>query len=341
MSPTSESEHRLALDENPYGPLPSVRAALRGTLLAANRYPEYLPRRLPGLIAERLGVPPEQVVVGEGATGVIRYILREFVAPGGGVVMATPTFDGYPLLTENIGGSAVQVPLTADGHQDLDAMCDAIDARTRVVVLCSPHNPTGTCIGQAELAGFLDRIEPSVTVVLDEAYIDFVARVDRVDTVELLTRYPNLVVARTFSKAYGLAAPRVGYAIGAVRVIARIRRWQLAFGVTAPAEAGVRACFSAEAELAVRTAAITRECGRLTEGLRQLGFTVPTSAANFVYLDACAAVEIERLRGIFERGGVRAKQCGSGIRITVADAPATDAVLAAAGSCRLRPRRSA
>ncbi|MGY4098995.1 pyridoxal phosphate-dependent aminotransferase [Nocardia sp. R16R-3T] len=329
MSPTSEPEHRLALDENPYGPLPSVRAALRGALAAANRYPEYLPRRLPGMIADQLGVPPDQVVVGEGATGVIRYILREFVAPDDCVVMATPTFDGYPLLTENIGGRAVEVPLTADGHQDLDAMFDVIDARTRVVVLCSPHNPTGTRIGQADLEGFLDRIDPSVTIVLDEAYIDFVAQADRMATVDLLTRYPNLVVTRTFSTAYGLAAPRVGYAIGAVAVIARIRRWQLPFGVTAPAEAGVRACYDAGAELAVRTAAITRECGRLTDGLRELGFTVPTSAANFVYLGACGAAEIDRLRAVFVRDGIRAKPCGAGIRITVGDAAATDAVLVA------------
>ncbi|MEV4235774.1 MULTISPECIES: aminotransferase class I/II-fold pyridoxal phosphate-dependent enzyme [unclassified Nocardia] len=329
MSPASELEHRLALTENPYGPLPSVRAALRGARVAANRYPEYLPRRLPGMIAERLGMPPEQVVVGAGATGVITYILREFVAPGDGVVMATPTFDGYPLLTEAIGGRAVEIPLTADGHQDLDAMGDAIDMRTRVVVLCSPHNPTGTRIGQAELEGFLDRIDPSVTVVLDEAYIDFVAVADRMATTDLTARYPNLVVTRTFSKAYGMAALRVGYAIGAVPVIARIRRWQLPFRVTALAEAGVRACYDAEAELAVRTAAITHECGRLTEGLRGLGFAVPTSAANFVYLDSCGNAEIDRLCSAFERDGIQVKHCGTGIRITVGNAVATDAVLAA------------
>ncbi|WP_040695929.1 pyridoxal phosphate-dependent aminotransferase [Nocardia vinacea] len=329
MSPTSELEHRLALDENPYGPLPSVHAALRGARMAANRYPEYLPRRLPGMIAERLGVPPDQVVVGAGATGVITYILREFVAPGDGVVMATPTFDGFPLLTETIGGRAVQIPLTADGHQDLDVMVDAVDTRTSVVVLCSPHNPTGTCIAQAELEGFLDRIDPSVTVVLDEAYIDFVAVADRVDTADLLARYPNLVVTRTFSKAHGLASPRVGYAIGAVPMIARIRRWQLPFGVTALAETGVRACYDAEAELAVRTAAITRECGRLTEGLRALGFAVPTSAANFVYLGRCRGVEIDRLRAAFARESIAVKHYGTGIRITVGDTAATDAVLAA------------
>lgn len=329
MSPTSELEHRLALDENYYGPLPTVRAALRGARLAVNRYPEYLPRRLPGMIAERLGVPSDQVVVDAGATGVIRHILHEFVGPGDGVVMATPTFDGYPLLTETVGGRAVQIPLTADGHQDLDAMGDAVDAHTRVVVLCSPHNPTGTCVGQADLEAFLDRIDPPVPVVLDEAYIDFVAEAARVATADLVQRYPNLVVLRTFSKAHGLAAPRVGYAIGPVPVIARIRRRQLPFGVTAPAEAGVRACYDAEAELAVRTAAITRECGRLTAGLRELGFTVPTSAANFVYLGSGRPAEIDRLRAAFVRDGIQAKQCGTGIRITVGDAAATEAVLAA------------
>ncbi|MFI6368137.1 pyridoxal phosphate-dependent aminotransferase [Nocardia sp. NPDC050630] len=329
MSPTSELEHRLALNENPYGPLPSVRAALRGARIVPNRYPEYLPRRLPAMIAERLGLPSEQVVIGAGATGVITYILREFVAPGDGVVMATPTFDGYPLLTEAINGRAVQIPLTADGHQDLDAMVDAVDADTRVVVLCSPHNPTGTRIDQVKLEGLLDRVDPSVIVVLDEAYIEFVAVADRVATTDLVARYPNLVVTRTFSKAYGLAALRVGYAFGAVPVIAKIRRWQLPFRVTTLAEAGVRACYDAEAELAVRTAAITHECGRLTEGLRGLGFAVPTSAANFVYLNCCGNAEIDRLRAAFVRDGIQVKHCGTGIRIIVGNAVATDAVLAA------------
>jgi histidinol-phosphate aminotransferase len=329
MAPTAQLEHRLSLNENPYGPLPSVRAALSGALVAANRYPEFLPRRLPGLIAERLGFAAEQVVVGAGATGVIMHILQEFVAPGDAVVMGTPTFDGYPLLTATVGGRAVEVPLTAAGHQDLDAMADAIDARTRVVVLCSPHNPTGTCIAQSELEAFLDRVEPSVAVVLDQAYVDFVAAADRMAAADLLARYPNLVVMRTFSKAYGLAALRVGYAVGSVDVIARIRRWQLPFGMTALAEAGVRACYDAEDELALRTAAITRECGRLTAGLRDLGFAVPTSAANFVYLGSCCPPEIDRLRAAFVHSGIEVKHCSTGIRITVGDTAATDAVLAA------------
>ncbi|MFI6046929.1 pyridoxal phosphate-dependent aminotransferase [Nocardia sp. NPDC051321] len=322
--------HQLSLNENPYGPLPSVRAALADALVAANRYPEFLPRRLPGLIAERLGYPSDRVVVGAGATGVIMHILQEFVTPGAAVVMAVPTFDGYPLLTDTVGGRVVEVPLTHDGHQDLAAMSAAIDPGTAVVVLCSPHNPTGTCLRHDALAGFLERTDPSVTVVFDEAYIDFVPPGDRADTAALVERHPNLVVTRTFSKAYGLAALRVGYAFGSAPVIARIRRWQLPFGMTALAEAGVRACYAAEAELALRTETITRECGILTAGLRELGYRVPTSAANFVYLSGCAPAELDRLRAGFARDGIQVKHCATGIRITVGDTAATAAVVTAA-----------
>lgn len=322
--------HRLSLNENPYGPLPSVRAALTGALVAANRYPEFLPRRLPGLIAQRLGYLPDRVVVGAGATGVIMHILQEFVTPGAAVVMATPTFDGYPLLTDTVGGRVVEVPLTLDGHQDLAAMSAAIDPGTAVVVLCSPHNPTGTCLRHDALAEFLERTDPSVTVVFDEAYIDFVPPGDRADTAALVERHPNLVVTRTFSKAYGLAALRVGYAFGSAPVIARIRRWQLPFGMTALAEAGVRACYAAEAELALRTELISRECGKLTTGLRELGYRVPTSAANFVYLSGCAPAELDRLRAVFARDGIQVKHCATGIRITVGDTAATAAVVTAA-----------
>ncbi|MFI6995963.1 pyridoxal phosphate-dependent aminotransferase [Nocardia sp. NPDC050175] len=321
--------HQLSLNENPYGPLPSVRAALTGALVEANRYPEFLPRRLPGLIAARLGHAPDRVVVGAGATGVIMHILQEFVTPGAAVVMATPTFDGYPLLTDTVGGRVVAVPLTHDGHQDLQAMSAAVDHHTAVVVLCSPHNPTGTCIRHGALAEFLERTDPSVTVVFDEAYIDFVPPCDRADTVALVDRHPNLVVMRTFSKAYGLAALRVGYAFGSAPVIARIRRWQLPFGMTALAEAGVRACYAAEDELALRTETITRECGRLTAGLRELGYRVPTSAANFVYLSGCPA-ELDRVRAGFARDGIQVKHCATGIRITVGDTAATAAVVTAA-----------
>ncbi|WP_405163487.1 aminotransferase class I/II-fold pyridoxal phosphate-dependent enzyme [Nocardia sp. NBC_01499] len=327
---TVQLGHQLSLNENPYGPLPSVRAALTGALVAANRYPEFLPRTLPGLIAERLGYAPERVVVGAGATGVIMHILQEFVTPGAGVVMATPTFDGYPLLTDTVGGKVVEVPLTHNGHQDLAAMSAAIDRHTAVVVLCSPHNPTGTCIRHGAFVEFLERTDPSVTVVFDEAYIDFVPPGDRVDTAALVERHPNLVVMRTFSKAYGLAALRVGYAFGSAPVIARIRRWQLPFGMTALAEAGVRACYAAEDELAVRTETITRECGRLTAGLRELGYRVPTSAANFVYLSGCAPAELDRLRAGFARDGIQVKHCATGIRITVGDTAATEAVVTAA-----------
>ncbi|WP_067539742.1 pyridoxal phosphate-dependent aminotransferase [Nocardia crassostreae] len=318
--------HRLQLNENPYGPPPSVRAALARALASANRYPEFLPQRLPRLIAERLGLAPERVVVGAGATGVIMHIVLEFGSGGAHVVMATPTFDGYPILTAMAGGHPVAVPLTGDGRQDLAAMARAVDERTRLVVLCSPHNPTGTLVAPAELEAFLRRVPASVPVVLDEAYVDFVLGAERADVAALLDRFPNLIVLRTFSKAYGLAALRVGYALGDPELIARIARWQLPFGMNALAEVAVRASYEAEPEIAARVATIGGHRQRLTGGLRALGLSVPESHANFSYL-TLPAPDIDRVGTALAGADIHVKHYPTGIRITVGDRAATETVL--------------
>lgn len=338
MSPASSTRtdlrHRLALNENPYGPLPSVRSALAEALAGTNRYPEFIPSTLPRLIADHHGYDHARVAVGPGATGVIMWVLQEFAASGGRVVMTSPTFDGYPLLTATVGGAPVYVPLTARGCQDLDALAAAVDARTALVVLCNPHNPTGTRLDGAAVEKFLAAVDPSVPVLLDEAYIEFVAPGDRLDTDRLLDRFPNLLAVRTFSKAFGLAALRIGYAVGRPEIIARIRRWQVPFGMHALAEVGVRACYAAEAELAARVASITDERLRLATGLHDLGRRIPASAANFVYLPAADPPELHRLAAAFTRAEVLVKHCPNGIRVTVGDRAATEAVLAAVASVR-------
>lgn len=323
--------HRLQLNEIPYGPPVSVREALSRALASANRYPEFLPERLPRLIAERLGVPAGHIVVGAGATGVILHLVQEFGSAGAQVVMATPTFDGYPILTAMAGGDPVPVPLTADGRQDLHAMAAAVTERTRLVVVCSPHNPTGTRLTPAEFEDFLRQVPREVVVVLDEAYVDFVPAAERVDALELTRRYANLVVLRTFSKAYGLAALRVGYAVGADGVIGRLARRQVPFGMSTLAEVAVRACYEAEPEIAGRIAMIGAHRHRLTAGLRELGMRVPESYANFVYL-TLPVPDIDRVGAALADAHIHVKRYPTGIRITVGDRDATDAVLRAVRS---------
>ncbi|RMI32107.1 pyridoxal phosphate-dependent aminotransferase [Nocardia stercoris] len=328
MSPAAVGTvHALGLNENPFQPLQSVRDALAAALPHANRYPEFLPDRLHRSIARHTGFGADQIVVGPGATGVVMYILQEFVAPGERVVTATPTFDGYPLMTATVGGESVRVPLTANGYQDLPAMAAAIDARTRVVVLCTPHNPTGTCIARAELDRLLGAVPDRVIVVLDEAYVEFAGAADRPDVHDVLRRHPNVVVLRTFSKAYGLAALRIGYGIAAPALAARIGRWQLPFGINSLADVAVTASYAAESELAQRIELITRERDHLGTALRAQGFAVPASSANFLFIQ-CGDEETVRLTTALHRSGIVVKSYdGAGVRITVADRSASEAVM--------------
>ncbi|MDF3313633.1 aminotransferase class I/II-fold pyridoxal phosphate-dependent enzyme, partial [Rhodococcus sp. T2V] len=271
----------LGLSENPFPPLPSVLAALHEQMAQANRYPEFLPQRLPRIIADRVGVQPAQVVVGSGATGVAMQIMQTVLGCGETMVFADPTFDGYPIMADMMGVRAVTVPLDHGGHQNLCAMGEAVDERTGLVVVCRPHNPTGTLVPAADLEVFLSSIPPRVVVILDEAYIEFIDdAVDAVDVLDLIRRHPNVLVLRTFSKAFGLAGLRSGYAFGARELVARVRRRQLPFGMSCAAVAAVTASYAAAYELRARVARITTERERLRNRLQQQGHRVPCSHAN-------------------------------------------------------------
>ncbi|WP_156055526.1 aminotransferase class I/II-fold pyridoxal phosphate-dependent enzyme [Nocardia sp. NRRL WC-3656] len=316
----------LTLSENPFPPLPSVLAVVNEAIRGANRYPEFVPRRLPAVIAAHLGVDPDQVVVGAGATGVVLQIMQAVSGPGRRMVFATPTFDGYPIMAAMAGLDVVGVPLDASGRQRLTAMARAVDERTALVAICRPHNPTGTVVPAAELKAFLFGVPRHVPVILDEAYVEFLADAETIDPCELVAHYPNLLVLRTFSKAYGLAGLRIGYAFGAPELIARVRRLQLPFGMPDYAAAAVRACYAASAELAERIADITAERELLRTALRHRGFAVPCSRGNFLYLPGAAAHET--LAG----AGIAAKGYPDGsARIAVGDPRADAAVLHAFG----------
>lgn len=208
--PSAVNSMALSLNENPFAPLPSVRSALISAIDAGNRYPEFLPERLRALIADHIGVSADQVVIGVGATGVIMQVLSALTSPGDRIVMTYPTFDGYPIFAQMARLESVTVPLDKHGHHDLDAMADAA-ANAEVVVVCRPHNPTGTVESSADIERFLDSVPSDTVVLLDEAYVEFLSPHHRIDTPALIARYPNVVAVRTFSKAYGLAGLRVGY----------------------------------------------------------------------------------------------------------------------------------
>lgn len=315
----------LSLNESPFGPLPAVRSALIESIDAANRYPEFLPEQLRTLIAGRVGVRDEQVVLGAGATGVVMQVLHAVTAPGDRIVMTSPTFDGYPIFAQMARLMSITVPLDKHGHHDLDAMADAA-ADAKVVVLCRPHNPTGTLESIADVERFLRRVPSDTVVLLDEAYIEFVAAEHRIDAPALIQRFPNVVVVRTFSKAYGLAGLRIGYGFGAPELAKTLWTMQLPFGMNITSAVAVAASYDAENQLRQRIRLITGERRYLQRRIRAMGVYTTDGHANFVYLPE----QGRAWRQAFDDAGLRVRHYSDGgVRITVGGRASTRAVLAA------------
>jgi histidinol-phosphate aminotransferase len=325
--------HQLCLNESPFGPLPAVSRVLAQAITQANRYPEFYPERLTELIAGRLGLPAEGVAVGSGSVGVALQLLEAVIEPGDAMVYSWRNFDAYPLLARMVGARPVEVPLRPDGRQDLGAMISALDRATKLVIMCNPHNPTGSLINRQDLTAFLRQIPENVVVVLDEAYIEFARGPDVPDGLALLAGHPNLLVLRTFSKAYGLAALRVGYGLARPSLIARVRSRQLPFGVNAFAFAAVKASLDATAELRQRIDRVLAERDRLSSRLHLAGWQALPSHANFVWLaEPDRAGECQA--ALAEAGVLARCYPGEGIRLTVGDRDANDAVLAGLGPDR-------
>lgn len=315
----------LSLNENPFPPLPAVRSELIRSIDAANRYPEFLPERLRCLIGARIGVDPEQVVLGAGATGVVMQVLQELTEPGDTIVMTSPTFDGYPIFARIARLTPVMLPLDEHGHHDLDVLADAA-AEARVVVLCRPHNPTGTLEPVADVLRFMHRVPRDTILLLDEAYVEFVAPELRIDAAALTTRFPNVVVIRTFSKAYGLAGLRIGYAVGSAQLTQRLWTNQPPFGMAITALTGVAASYSAEDQLRQRIRLLTAERRYLRMRLSAMGIYSTDAHANFVYLPPRG----RQWREVFADSGLQVRcYADGGVRITVGGRESTLAVLAA------------
>ncbi|WP_040684811.1 histidinol-phosphate transaminase [Nocardiopsis halotolerans] len=274
---------KLSSNESPHGPLPSVREAIAQAASQLNRYPDPGATELTSALARRLDVPEEHIALGAGSVGLLQQLLEAVGEPGAEVVYAWRSFEAYPLLVELTGAASVRVPLKDETH-DLDAIADAITENTRMVLVCNPNNPTGTTVGEEELAAFLDRVPDHVLVILDEAYREYVRDPRVPDGVKLYGDRPNVAVLRTFSKAYGLAAVRLGFLVGHPHVTAAARKTLVPFAVNHLAQAAGIASLEAEEELLERVEATVKERGRVREALIDSGWTVPPTEANFVWL---------------------------------------------------------
>ncbi|MEY9965536.1 histidinol-phosphate aminotransferase [Streptacidiphilus sp. MAP12-16] len=321
--------YKLSSNENPYPPLPGVLDAAVTAADSFNRYPDMGCGALIAELAEHFGVPEAHIATGTGSVGVAQSLIQATAGPGDEVVYAWRSFEAYPIITQISGATSVRVPLTDGDVHDLDAMLAAVTERTRLIFVCNPNNPTGTAVRRAELERFLDAVPGDVLIVLDEAYREFVRDADVPDGIELYRDRPNVCVLRTFSKAYGLAGLRVGFAIAHEPVAAALRQTAVPFGVSQIAQDAAVASLRAEDELLVRVAGLVEERGRVAGALAAQGWTVPDSQANFVWLrlgertmDFAAACEAA--------GVVVRPFAGEGVRVTIGETQANDLFLQAA-----------
>ncbi len=323
------TSYKLSSNENHHLPLPSVLRAAEQALGDLHRYPDFASTELVEALARHFSVPADDIAVGTGSVGLLQQLVQITSEPGTGVVYAWRSFEAYPIVTQIAGATAQPVPLDAQDRHDLDAMLTAIDESTRIVLVCNPNNPTSTAVDRAALAAFIDAVPSDVLVVIDEAYREFVDT-DRIpDGLEFYRERENVAVLRTFSKAYGLAALRVGYCVAHEPVAEALRKVQVPFGVSTVAQAAAIASLAAEPELLERVERIARERDRLMAGLSSLGLVPAESEANFLWLrlgeDSVAFSEFCADRGLSIR-----PFAGEGVRITVGEPPANDQLLAAA-----------
>lgn len=325
--------YKLSSNENPYPPLPGVMESAVAAAGNFNRYPDMACTGLMNELAERFGVPVTHLATGTGSVGVAQSLIQSTSGPGDEVMYAWRSFEAYPIITQISGATSVRVPLTSGDVHDLDAMAEAITDRTRLIFVCNPNNPTGTVVRRAELERFLDRVPSDVLVVLDEAYREFIRDAEVPDGIEIYRDRPNVAVLRTFSKAYGLAGLRVGFAVAHEPVAAALRKTAVPFGVSQLAQDAAVASLRAEDELMGRVGSLVCERERVYEGLVQQGWTVPETQANFVWLrlgertvDFAAACEAA--------GVVVRPFAGEGVRVTIGESEANDLFLKVAEGFR-------
>ena len=281
MGIPEESIVKLASNENPRGASPKAIAAMRIAIEETGRYPDGNGFALKDALSKRYGLTPDRIVLGNGSNDVLEMAARAFLAPGTSSVYSQHAFVVYSLATQAIGATGIVVPARDFGH-DLDAMAKAVRSDTRVVFVANPNNPTGTWLTPQAVRAFLQKIPADVLVVLDEAYNEYLDAEDRSDAVRWSDEFPNLVVSRTFSKAYGLAGLRVGYGFSHPRVVDLMNRVRQPFNVSDIAQAAATAALHDHEFVEQSTLLNKQGMKALTEGFRRLGLSWIPSHGNFV-----------------------------------------------------------
>ena len=318
--------YKISSNENPYPPLPSVLKVVHDAALQMNRYPDMAVTELTRKLAQRLGVPAEHIATGTGSVGVLGQIIAATCDPGDEVIYAWRSFEAYPIVVAIAGAVSVQVPLDADARHDLAAMAAAITPRTRLILVCTPNNPTGPVVHQDELEAFLDTVPGDVLVVIDEAYVEFATDPQAPHALTTYAARPNVAVLRTFSKAYGLAGLRVGYAVAHEPVAQALRKTAVPFGVSTIAQQAAIASLDAFDELQERVDALVSERLRVVAELRHLGWHLPDTQANFVWLPLGADTEV--FARTADKAGLLVRPfAGEGVRCTIAETEANDRLI--------------
>ena len=284
---------KLASNENPLGMSTRARDAARAALTDLARYPDGGAFALKAALCRKLEVQPEQLVIGNGSNDILEIASQAFLRPGCSAVYAQHAFAVYPLATQARGARGVEVPARNFGH-DLDAMAAAISPDTRIVFIANPNNPTGTFLPGKDIEAFLDKVPRDVLVVLDEAYTEYLAPAQRYDAIAWIERFPNLLVSRTFSKAYGLAGLRVGYGVANAEVADLMNRVRQPFNVSSVALAAAEAALADEEFLAQSAELNRRGMQQLTDAFVALGLEWIPSAGNFVTFKVGDAAGVNR-----------------------------------------------
>lgn len=324
------TSYKLSSNEHHLEPLPAVVDAITSVSGTPALYPDPAATDLTAALARFHDVPTDHVVLSAGSSESLSALVGITLEPGAQVVYPWPSFEMYPQLTSFAGADRVAVPLTPDGRHDLPAMAQAITEHTRLVLLCSPNNPTGTVLGDTEFDTFMSQVPEDLIVVLDEAYVEFASGSEAasrirtedgnldapVDADQALDTYSNLVVLRTFSKAHGLAGLRVGYAVAHPAIIHEMRKSIAPFSVSAAAQAAGLVSLAVRDEVLVRAKEVGAARDDLAARLREIGIPVPPSGGNFVWLpfgqrDATLFAEA------CMENGLAVRNLGAGVRVTI------------------------
>ena len=325
-SPAPADAYKLSSNENPFEPIPEVLKAIAQS--SVNRYPDASAAVLRARLAQRHGVDPARVHVGAGSVSILAQLIQAAAAPGEEIVYAWRSFEAYPSLVTVAGATSVRVALTAASEHDLPAMAAAITDRTRLVIVCTPNNPTGTVVSAIAFAQFMADVPDTVLVVLDEAYAEFVTDPEAVSGEGLVDRYPNLVVLRTFSKAYGLAGLRLGYAVGPDYVLDAARATAIPLSVIEQAQRAALAALDHEAVFIDRVHQLSRLRDTVWAAMREQGWNLPAAQGNFVWL--ATGDQTQRAAQTFlDHGIVTRPLANDGLRVSIGEAASVENLLEA------------